>query len=316
MNNKVNVYFLGSGDIAVPILETLIKSNVINIVGVGTQLDRPAGRKKQLIATPIGQFAESASIQVDKIKSVNDTGFLSYLNTLNIDIILVVSFGQLLKDEILNLPKKCCVNIHGSRLPLYRGASPIVATILNGDKETGVTFMKMERGLDTGPIFVKFAKNLKLNEYADVLENDLGVLSAKHAEKTIFDIATNKLCEIKQDDLKATKVGKIKKQEGKVNWNDKAETIERKLRAFHPWPGLFFTLECIKRKPLIRVSEIEIIDNMKGQSGEILQANKNGLIIACADKSIKLNKIIPAGKTEMTGEAFLRGCQLEVGILL
>ncbi len=306
---------MGAGKIAVPILKELINSEKIELVGIGTQLDRPAGRKKQMLSTPIGQFCEERNIKVDKIESANNAEFIDYLKQLNPDIILVVSFGQLLKEEILNLPKTSCVNVHASLLPLYRGASPIVACIANGDKKTGVTFMQMEKGLDTGGIYKTLEYPLSNSEYANDLEIKLGELAANHAEEILIKIESKNLLPIKQDDNIATKVGKIYKKDGIINWNESAEVITRKIRAYYPWPGISFVLKGKKRSPKITITNAEAIEN-NGLAGEVLKADKENWIIACENNALHIKRIIPSGKKEMTSDEFLRGFNLDIGTII
>ena len=169
---------MGSGDIAVPLLATLNASTTIELVGICTQCDKPAGRKKILTPTPIGQWCAENSLAVDKPQSVNSPEFLAKLAELDLDFIFVVSFGQILRQPLLDTPKIACVNLHASLLPLHRGASPITAAILAGDSEVGITFMKMDAGLDTGPEYARFAYSPR-EERADEIEAILGELGAK-----------------------------------------------------------------------------------------------------------------------------------------
>ena len=153
MNKKIKIYFLGSGPIAVPVLTKLQHSPNLELLGVATQPDRQAGRKRQLLSTPVGTASDAAGTPALRVENVNDPDFLDMLKKLDVDFVLVVSFGQLLKADLLNLPRYGCINVHASILPRYRGASPISTAIANQDSETGVTFMKMDRGLDTGDIY-------------------------------------------------------------------------------------------------------------------------------------------------------------------
>lgn len=314
---KINIYFLGSGDIAVPVLEKLLHSQSINICGIGTQIDRKGGRKRQLISTPIGNYANNNNLEIDKIPSVNSDDFISKLIGYNLDFIIVVSFGQLLKQTILNLPKIACLNVHASLLPLYRGASPIAACIANGDNKTGACFMKMDKGLDTGPVYETVEYPLNHTEYADNLEIKLGELSAEKIEKVLLKIKDGELRENSQDNIQASKVGKITKQDGILNWQEDAIDIERKIRAYFPWPGISFQLKTIKRQPRIRIVSATVIEGKTGQAGEVLEADKHSWVIACGNNALKLNKIVPEGKKEMTGAEFLRGCQkIQKGTIL
>ncbi len=313
--NKIKIYYMGAGNIAVPILNELLNNDKVELVGIGTQLDQPAGRKKNLTATPVGIFCEERNINIDKIASANSAEFIDYLKKLNPDFILVVSFGQLLKEEILNLPKISCVNVHSSLLPLYRGASPIVAAIANGDDKTGVTFMKMEKGLDTGPIYKILEYMLDKTEYADGLEIKLGELAADNAVDILTNIANEKLIPVEQDNKLATKVGKVLKKDGVINWNEDAKLICQKIRAYFPWPGVSFVLKGKKRSPKIGVIESEEVE-LNGKPGEVLKIEENNWIIACKTNAINIKRLIPSGKKEMTSEEFFRGFNLELGTII
>lgn len=311
---KINLYFLGSGKIAIPVIDILTKSNIIDFAGIGTQTDQPFGRNKILTPTPIGQWAKDRQIRIDKISNVNSVEFLDKLKSLNPDIILVISFGQLLKKEILALPKFKCINIHASLLPLYRGASPISATILNGDLETGITFMEMTEGLDSGPIFQLYPYKLNGHENASDLEEELGKLAAQYVEEIVEKIYTKQIIAVPQNDNNATYVKKLKKQGGQINWNDDATKIERMARAFYPWPGIFFNLKTEKGIRKISITKLGVSSEYNGQPGTIIKADKHQWIIACGKSAIELKKIIPEGKAEMTGSEFLMGCKLTEGI--
>ncbi len=307
ITNKSRVYYLGSGDIAVAPLQKLHNSQIIDLVGVATQEDRPAGRKRQLMPTPVGAWAAEQGIAIDKPASVNSPEFISKLKSLDIDILFVLSFGQILKKEILDLPKIAPVNLHGSLLPLYRGASPIAATLLNQDKITGITFMRMDEGLDTGPEYCNFEYQIQ-NERADELESVLAGLSAEYIEEVLAKIAKNELPPIPQDDQNATYAGKIKKSDGVIDWSMPAEKIVAKIRAYHPWPGASFTYETPKRPIKITVTEAEALHcDTDLPPGTKIKANKNGWEIATGTGALSIKRLKPEGKGEMTAAEFVRG---------
>ena len=300
------VYFLGSGNIAVAPLEKLYSSERIQLVGIGTQMDRPAGRKRKLMPTPVGAWAAEHNIELDKPASVNSEEFLNMLRDLNPDIIFVASFGQLLKGELLELPTTSCVNLHASLLPDYRGAAPIISAVLDGISVTGITFMKMDKGLDTGPMYCIF-EQLITNERADQLEEKLGILAAEHIEDVIEKIISSELKPQEQEHDKATYAEKIKKEDGKLDWNDPAEIIARKIRAFYPWPGVSFIIETPKRPLRITITEAEVIYESSATPGTTITADKNDWIIACGTGALNLKKVKPEGKGEMSGPEFVRG---------
>ena len=305
--NKPTVYFLGSGDIAVAPLEQLYRSDIIDLVGVATQEDRPAGRKRKMMPTPVGIWAAKNSVCIEKPMSVNSEEFISKLRSLKPDILCVLSFGQILRKEILDLPQVAPVNIHASLLPLYRGASPIAAALLNRDKKTGITFMKMGEGLDTGPEYCRFEYIIG-GERADELEEALAKLSADHIEEVLAGIAEGKYQLTPQDDEKATYAGKIRKSDGIIDWSETAENIVAKIRAYHPWPGASFLYQTPKRAMKITVTEA-IAASYEGElkPGEKINANKDGWDIATGAGALSIKRLKPEGKGEMTAAEFVRG---------
>jgi methionyl-tRNA formyltransferase len=316
MSDKIKVYFLGSGKIAVPILKVLNESPEIELMGVGTQLDRPAGRKKQLHPTPVGEFGDEQGLAPERIPNVNAEDFICKLESLAPDFVVVVSFGQILRQQLLDLPRVCCLNVHASLLPKYRGASPINAAIINGESSTGVAFMEMERGLDTGAVYSIQEVILDGSERADSLEDDLGNLAADNVVSVLQGIISGEIKPEKQDDSQATLTRKIKKADGHINWAESAVKIEAMVRGYYPWPGAVFSLKTTKKQLNIHITKARIISDMQGQPGEVLQADKKGLIIACGFGALELLEIVPQGKREMTGAAFLNGYPLEKGTVV
>ena len=313
MIDRIRTYFMGSGKIAVPVLAALVKSEKVDLLGIGTQLDQPAGRKKLLTPTPVGQFAVDHKLAVDKIESVKDAVFMDKIRSLGLDFIVVVSFGQILRRELLDIPGCCCLNVHASILPAYRGASPISAAILNGDTGTGVTFMKMDKGLDTGDIYRIFKLPLNGDEYADVLENQLGELAAENVVEVLSQIKNGQLTPCRQEETQATLTRKVKKNDGEVIWNLSAGEIGAMVRAYHPWPGAYFSLPCGNGQIRITITDARVINGVSGDAGEILQADKKALTVACGKDALEIVKLIPQGKKEMSGSAFLNGHRLSTG---
>lgn len=304
---------MGSGEIAVPVLAALSASSKIDLLGICTQPDQPAGRHCMLRETPIAKFAPSTGISPDKPERVDDAGFLTYLASLNPDVILVVSFGQILRKELLELPKYGCVNIHSSLLPSYRGASPISSTILNRDRITGVTFMQMDEGLDTGGIYSSYRYPLTGNEYVGDLEKSLGDFAAEHTVGVLVRIVNGKLKPVTQNPNEVTLTRKIKKQDGAVDWSMAAEDLEAKIRAFTPWPGVFFTACRNNRDIRIKITAARILKEIEGKPGEIIQADTKKWVVACGSGALELIRIVPQGRKEMGSTDFLNGFRLNKG---
>ena len=313
MTDKIRIYFMGAGKIAVPVLEALAGVENIDLLGIGTQVDQRAGRGKGKKPTPVGQFSAEKKLEVDKIESVKDPLFMDKMRSLNLDFIIVVSFGQILRRELLDIPACCCLNVHASILPEYRGASPISAAILNGDADSGVTFMRMDKGLDTGDVYKILKMPLQGNEYADSLENELGNLAAENIVEALKQIKSGQLLPRKQDEQQATLTKKVKKNDGEIDWNLPVEKIEAMVRAYYPWPGAYFTLQGKKGQIKLNVIEVRCVKDVSGEAGEVLQADKKALLVACSQGALEILKLVPQGKNEMSGPAFLNGHRLSVG---
>lgn len=313
-NQKIRLYFLGSGEIAIPVLEAVSASAKIDLVGIGTQKDQPAGRHRMLQETPVARFAPKTGAPLDKFESLNSPESLAYLSDLRPDIILVVSFGQILREPVLNLPKYGCMNIHSSLLPRFRGASPITNAILQRDSATGITFMQMDKGLDTGGIYCSFRYPLIGNEYADDLEKALGRFAAEHVVEVVDRVISGKMKPVPQNHQEAVLTRKIKKHDGAIDWNMAAEEVEARIRAYHPWPGAYFVAANPERRSVIKITAARIIGDRSGMPGEILQADRHGWVIACASGALELIRIVPQGRKEMGSIDFLNGFKLSSGM--
>ena len=290
----MKIVFMGSPDYAVKILDSLNKN--FDIVAVFTQPDKPVGRKKILTPTPVKKYALENNLEVFTPSTLKNED----LKKFNPDFIVVAAYGLLLPKHILNTAP--CINLHASLLPKYRGASPIQSAILNGDKYTGVTSMLMDEGLDTGDILVW--------DYTDVgnktsidLFNELADIASKQIIYTIKNF--NKIKPLKQNDVFATYSPKIKKQDGYVDFED-ALIMDRKYRAFQPWPGIF----CDKFK----INEMELVESeSSNEKGIILDIVNDGIIVGCKKGSVKLKKIQVPGKKEIDVISYLNGQRLKKG---
>ena len=308
---RPKVYFLGSGAIAVPVLRELVSDRRIEFSGAATQIDRPAGRKGILTPTPLGAYGDSAGIFVRRVPDVNSREFLDDLQKISPDFVVVVSFGQLLKEELLHLPVHGCVNVHASLLPKYRGASPIVQCILNRDAATGVALMQMEKGLDTGAVYATWERPLDGTEYADPLENDLGELAAKNIVSALLDICSGKLDAVPQDDANATVCRKIKKEMGIVDWKRDAYEIEAMIRAYTPWPGAVCMVRTPKGDVKASIIKAEVREDLSGAPGQSLDCGKKEIIVACGRYALQILEISPSGSKAMPAAAFRNGLRGE-----
>ena len=313
---KIRLYYLASGEIAIPLFSALLESPEIELVGCGTQPDRPKGRKRELEPTPVGKFSQDAGVITQKLESVNSSKFLAVLEGLNLDVILVFSFGQILKSPLLNLPRFGCLNVHTSLLPKYRGASPISAAILGGDKETGITIIRMEKGLDTGPIFAKFSLQISENTNTLELEKDLGQLARKKVCSILGPIVRGEITSNPQDSSNAIYTGKLCKDDGLISWSDEVGLNEKKVRAYYPWPGAWFVLNNTKSslRIIITVAHVDGPETTElVEAGMIVSADRSGLAVACRQGVLKINRVLPEGKREMNVFDFLQGNPLKQG---
>ena len=306
MDRPLKIYFLGSGEIGLPVLRTIAHAPEIELVGVGSQPDRPGKRGKNLIPTPITQEAAVLGYKADRPASVNDPDFLQKLCNLAPDIVLVIAYGQLLKAQILALPRFGCINVHASLLPKYRGASPIQSVILAGEKETGVCFMEMAAGLDTGAVYACERLPLVGTERADLLESALGELAAKSAVEILCGIADGRLVKQEQDHGCATVCRKICKDYGFMDFRRPAAELYAQIRAYYPWPGAYFELELPEKEVRITVCDAAVVPG-SGEPGSILSCDKRGWVIMCQDAALSLKSVSIPGKRVMPVTDFLNG---------
>lgn len=305
---------MGTPLFAVSPLKALIADNRFEIIGVVTQPDKPTGRGQNQKSSPIKSVALENNLPVftpNKIK--NDPEFLNRLKNLQPDVIVVVAYGKILPQTILDIPKFGIVNVHASLLPKYRGASPITAAILNGDKTTGITLMKMDLAMDTGPIIATS------EEIAIEMEDTTATLSKK-----LSDIGADLLIEYlpkylggeitprPQDETKATYVKTIQKSDGKINWQETAEVIDRKIRGYYPWPGSFTNFN----GKLLKILQAEVLTENPSTPGTVWQTLDKYPAIATSHGSLKIIKLQLEGKSGARGKDFLLGYPTFIGTIL
>ena len=295
----MNVIYFGTPDWAIPPLEGLV-SKGFQVSMVVTQPDRFTGRKKVLTPCAVKSFALEKNLSVFSPNKIRDLDVLNQIMQKNPDIIIVCAYGQILPQNLLDLPSFGSFNIHFSFLPKFRGASPVQASILAGDLTTGISIQKMVMKLDAGPILSE-SKPIQIleSDTSRTLGEKLSVNSKGLLLESIEQILANKR-PIEQDDSKATFCGLIKKEMGKVNWTEETpELISRKLRAYDPWPGIYSYVSDGKR-----INFIDLEFSSRQSREGIIQED---FIIGCRDGSVKVKKIKPEGKNIMSGEEFLRG---------
>ncbi|MDD4412438.1 MAG: methionyl-tRNA formyltransferase [Patescibacteria group bacterium] len=307
----IRTIFIGTPDFAVPALKALTRDTDFNIVAVITQPDMPAGRgltNKESAVKKTALELNYTVLQPEKISQI-----VEEIKNLQPDIIVVAAYAQLIPESILNIPRYGCINVHGSLLPKYRGAGVIQAPIINGDDKTGVTIMMMEKGLDTGPILTQAEYDLKPSETAGSLSNKLADLGAKIILPTIKNYIKGEIKPLAQDNTQASYVGLIKKQDGLIDWTEAAELIERKVRAFSPWPSAWTWLNGQQLKIISTSPEILPLNTYK--PGKTFVYN-NKLAIQCGKDSIVVDILKLEGKNETSSEAFINGHRDDIGKFL
>ncbi|NCN22381.1 methionyl-tRNA formyltransferase [Candidatus Falkowbacteria bacterium] len=315
---KVKVLFMGTPEFSLPGFKALIEADDFEIVGVYTQSDKPVGRKQTLTAPPVKILAQEHGLKVFQPLKIKPE--LDNIKSLAPDLIVVIAYGKIIPQEILDIPKYGCINVHASLLPKYRGAACLNAPILNGDDKTGITIMKMEAGLDTGPIIKQAEITLNGEEKLKDVHDKLSVLGAEILVPTLRLWLEGKIKAQEQNDEEATYIKVLKKEDGKLDFNKNAEELERMIRAYNPWPGTYALLkgEALKiiEAKVVKENEIndqEILKSIK--IGEIYQENKR-LLAKCGQNYLDILKLQLPGKKPLSAQEFLNGNQDIVGKIL
>ena len=315
---RLKIVFMGSSSASAECLRAILREDSIDVVGIVTQPDRPAGRGKALTPCPLAKFAESRGL-VDMIKpaSVNDPAPMEWIRAKSPDVVVVVAFGQILKKPLLDLPPHGCVNCHFSLLPKYRGAAPVIAALEAGERLTGVTVMHMGVGLDDGPIMLQSYEPIYPDTTGGALMDDLAIAGGVTLAKALRLMAAGALPpEMPQDSSSATYVKKLRKTDGLINWDWPSIEIERRVRAYNPWPGCYTFLPRRLRKKgtmgRLVVSAARVVKTLEpgwasAAPGTVLKLDKAGPVVKCHDTALLLLEVKPEGSSAMTGGAFLRG---------
>jgi methionyl-tRNA formyltransferase len=323
----LRIIFMGTAELSCASLESLAHDETFSIAAVVTQPDKPKGRELKLQPSPVKSLALKLNLSVLQPARAREEQFIAGLRVLQPDLIVVVAYGHILPQTILDLPKFGCLNVHTSLLPKYRGAAPIQWAIASGETETGVTVMQMDAGLDTGPIVSQRRTPILPSEDSATLHDRLAQLGAELLVEAIPDYVAGKISPKPQPAEGASYAAKIKKEDGKIDWNEPAEKILNRLRAFTPWPGIFTFLPgepeqivrattnpkktlpiIIPARPsqLLKIWRTEIIER-SGNAGEILSADNNGIVVACGKNALRILELQREGGRRMSAAEFLAG---------
>ena len=306
----LKVLFMGTPSFALPSLQALINADC-SIQGVVTQPDRPKGRGRQLVPSPVKELALKEGLPVFQPEKIKNESFVDELRKLSPDVIVVVAFGQILPSQILTIPPLGCVNVHGSLLPAYRGAAPVNWAVVNGEKESGVTTMLMDEGLDTGDMLLKQKVRIGPGDTSEVLYHKLSLAGADLLVETLNGLRSGQIKAIKQDDSCSSYAPILKKEDGLVNWSKDAEHIVNLIRGMLPWP----TAHTLLKGKTLKLFQGESRDE-GGKAGTVLSVDKVSFQVAAGKGSILVCELQLEGKKKMSTGEFLRGFNVEAGDVL
>ena len=306
----MRVIFMGTPDFATGTLEEIVKAGH-EVVGVVTQPDKPKGRGKTMMPTPVKETALKYNLPVYQPRKVREPEFVELLRSLKPDVMVVAAFGQIITKEILEMPKYGCINVHASLLPAYRGAAPIQWAVINGDKESGVTIMQMDEGIDTGDMIEKAVVPIAEDETGGSLFDKLSHTGAKLCVKVLKDLEEGTAVGKKQPEESTTPYAKmIDKKMGEVDWKKSAKEIEQLIRGLNPWPSAYTkvqrkTLKLWKAKVLLETSQMK--------PGQIVKVTKDSLAVQTGQGMLEIQELQLEGKKRMDTSSFLRGYALAEG---
>ncbi|TYL40838.1 methionyl-tRNA formyltransferase [Dickeya sp. ws52] len=298
---SLRIIFAGTPDFAAQHLAALLSSEH-EIVGVFTQPDRPAGRGNKLTPSPVKMLAEQHNLPVFQPKSLRPSESQQLVAELSADVMVVVAYGLILPQAVLDMPRLGCINVHGSLLPRWRGAAPIQRALWAGDRLTGITIMQMDAGLDTGAMLHKIECPILPDDTSATLYDKLANLGPQGLLHTLTQLSASQVTAVAQDDSLATYAEKLSKEEARLDWHLSAEQLERCIRAFNPWPVSYFMVE---EQP-VKVWKAEVLDISHQQlPGTVLAADKEGIQVATTDGVLNIQILQPSGKKAMSAQDLL-----------
>ena len=309
------IVFMGTPEFAVVTLRALVRAHTV--AGVVTQPDRPAGRGRRLEPSPVKQFATQAGLPVIQPRRLREPEAMAQLLDWAPELIVVAAFGQILRPAVLDLPAHGCLNVHGSLLPRHRGAAPIAAAILAGDAETGITIIRMDPGLDTGPMLASRALLIAPDDTTGSLTDRLAPLGAELLLEMIPEYLAGRLPPVPQDAARATYAPQLKKEDGRLDFSHPASELERRVRALLPWPGAFALWPDPaggEARPL-RVLRAAVLEQPMGAAGEVV-ATPHGPAVVAGHGALLLLEVQPPGKRPMPAADFARGARNFIGARL
>jgi methionyl-tRNA formyltransferase len=294
----MRVLFIGTGEIGVPVLRWLLDSSEHELVGVVTQPDKPVGRDQRIEAPPIKAALGAGTLPILQPKRIKTEDAIAEIRALAPDVIVVMAYGQILPGAILDIPRVACLNLHASLLPRHRGAAPIQAAILAGDRETGISVMYMDEGLDTGDVLLEKRIEIASNETGGSLHDRLAEIAPAALGEALTALSDKTAPRVPQDSSLATYAPKLEREDGRLDWSESAALLERKVRAFDPWPGAFTILrDDAGRERKLKIFRAHVESDDTG----------NPLAFRAGDGALALDEVQLEGKRRMKTAEFLRG---------
>lgn len=307
----MRVVFMGTPEFAVPTLEALLE--VHEVVGVFTQPDKPKGRGKAMAFPPVKEKALEHNISVYQPVKVREESVVDEIRKMNPDAIVVVAFGQILPESILNIPKYGCINVHASLLPKYRGAAPMQWSIIDGEEETGITTMYMAKGLDTGDMILKEVVKLDPKETGETLHDKLSVLGGPLLIETLKQLEAGTAPRTPQDDSLSCYASMLTKELGCIDWNKDAASIERLIRGLNSWPSAY----TLWNGKTMKIWDSDVVAYAGSEeNGTVVAKDKHSFTVKCGENALKILELQLQGKKRMNTQAFLVGNQMEIGMRL
>lgn len=310
----IRIVYMGTPDFAVEPLEAIIKAGY-EVAAVVTQPDKQKGRGKEVKMTPVKECALRHGIPVFQPVKIKEPEAVAELEKYQADLFVVAAFGQLLSEEILNMPEYGCINIHASLLPAYRGAAPIQWAVLNGEKESGVTIMQMDKGLDTGDMLLKRSVELSPKETGDSLHDKLMHLGAELIVEALSKLEKGELVPEKQKDELSSYAKKLTKAMGQIDWSKDAVSLERWIRGLNSWPSAY-TFFGGKTLKIWEARVAEENGAQKAEPGQVVSVSREGFTVACGQGALQILSLQLEGKKRVLTREFLLGYQVEPGMIL
>lgn len=299
------VLFAGTPVFALASLRALVDAGVRPVAAL-TQPDRPAGRGRRVTASPVKLYCAEQGIEVLQPATLKDEDVVAELAALSLDLIIVAAYGLILPQNVLDLPARGCVNVHASLLPRWRGAAPIQAAILNGDRETGISLMSMTAGLDCGPVYASESIVIGEEQTAGELHDRLADLGGQLLARCLPGILSGRLEAVAQDESRAVYAPKIDKQDAVMDWRRSSLELQRLVRAFNPVPGAWFEYGGER----VKCWEARRNASVSGHPGQVISAGRSGLTVACGDGALDLLSVQRPGKRRVSGEEFADSVQI------